>query len=803
MNISPENTILAGKISDFLIEKVVELWGIQERSWSFHLHPDYDNLASKLLGYLRCEFNPELVTSSTAWLLCYKDQPEELTWWKTSQKWKAREIRARVSFGCWLWQSTNPSDYARDLFMEEFAWESQTPIPDAKNELYFAFDVLSSWLGRVPRQSQYQQPISPVPDSRALDMIESLLRMEIIPWSYNESSSHYARFSIILKNAGRYSMDLCRQVLNRYPQIAIDNDVNNGRALEPYLTEVIYEFAAELTEENSHRFCYFGWPTGARWVIRACENVERLGLTTLVSSPKDAYDLNHAIRKIAAIKAFLPDDDLASFKLQLSSFSPATRRLVAACSPVARNYLLDDPTCVIPPAFDVFKEKFLSYNKALHIYFENSPEPDNGVLPVNEFKPLVAELGETGRKWMLEQFAQQGGQAEQALLLLKGLFGMDREKIEASIARSSQTAVKAYGLLPLPDTEPERTNDLLQRYTRICEYTNEVAKFKAGRRTNSLAAARVGLTNLAQSAGFPSPIAMEIEIMLSSSKTAETLPSIPHDSYDARIILTSTGPEIVVEKLGRPQKSVPAAMKKSNDFVMLKEKLVGIEKQFQHFIEIFEEKMVSQSPIAANDFSKMFTLPVSRWILQRLLLRNGNCIGLIDDGGSSITGSACNQVLDGNVSIIHPVQLPENEVADWKRHFVSQELESPFPQLTRDTYFLRDDEINTNDCKRFAGISVDCSTAIRKLSKLGWTATKVDYPFFYKTFPQHGVRASLLPGDGIRGFDSGDDFLIASFCFSPADSMYFNHSEPITLGKVSPIAFSEVIRDFSLAFGKL
>lgn len=800
MNISPENKILVGKISDFLIKKVVELWGVQKASWRFHLQPNHEELVLKLLEYLRSEFNPESVHYATAWFLCYKDQPEELACLVAGQKWKQQEIRAR-GFGCWLWQSAHPSDCARDLFMEEFAWESQTPIPDAKSELYFASDVLSSWLGRMPRQSEYLQPMNPVPDSRALDMIETLLKREIIPWSCYESS-HYARYSIILHKAGRYSMDLCRQVLNLYPQIAIDEHVRSRNALQPYLRDVIYEFAAELTEENSRRFCYFGWPTGARWVIRACENVERLGLTTLVSSPKDDHDRNHAIRKIAEIKDFLPDDDLSSFRSQLTRFSPTTRRLVAACSPVARNYLLDDPACALPPAFDLFKEKFLSFDKATHIYFDNSPELDNGVLPVSEFKPLVAELGETGQKWMLEQFAQEGGRAEHALLLLKGLFGMDRAKIEASIARSGQSAVKAYGLLPLPETEPERTNDLLQRYTRITEYADEALKFKAGRRTNSLAAARVGLANLAQSAGFPTPIAMEIEIMLSSSKFAESLPFISHDSYDARIILTATGPIIVVEKLGRPQKSVPAALKKCSDFLTLKEKLVTLEKQFQHFMEIFEQMMISQSPIITDDFSKMFALPVSRWILQRLLIKNGNCVGLIDESGASMTGIACNQVLEGNISIMHPIQLPENELADWKRHFVSQELASPFPQLMREIYFLPDDELNNNDCKRFAGISVDCSTAIRKLSKLGWTATKVDYPFFYKTFPQHGVRASLLPGDSIAGFDRGDDFLIDTFCFSPAESDYFSHYDPMPLGKVSPIALSEVIRDLVLAFGE-
>lgn len=784
-------------LAAFLIEKIGKLWVGQESSGHYHTHPDFENVASKLLTLLASEFGPEEVTASTAKLLCYQHRPQELEWSKVCHTWKIREKRQRISFGACLWQATYPSNFARDLFLEEFEWETQTPFPNPLwVDIGLASGVLDSWLGKPGRWlGSDVPPIRSTPDERALEMIEVILRRGLFGWSKHTKLSVYASFFFALKDSGRLEMDLFRQVLNLEPGIAT---YDYKRILERELMDAFYEFAAELNEENSRRFCHLRQPSGARWVIRACENVERLGLTTLASRPADAYDLRYAIRKIARIDDFSQGDEIASFKAELNRFSSNTRRLVAASSPVARPQLLDDPASALPEVFDRFKERFLSFNPSFSIYFDNSADPTNGVLPVSELRELATELGETGRRWMIEEFAQLGGEAQHAVLLLNGLFGIDRKKIEASITRSNQTAVKAYGLFELPAAEPARSKELLARYARIKQYAKDAGSFKAGRRTNSLAAAQAGLANLAQSAGFASATAMEIEIMLSSGGASEMPSTISFESSMVSVNLTPSGPKLVVSKGGKPQKSVPAALKKLPAFVDLEEKRAAMADQFLHFSSLFEGKMVGESPIPEAEFSKLMQLPISKWIVQRLLLRNGDFIGLLDDAGTCLDNMKETRPISGEVFIVHPVLLPEEQISAWRSRLESRGLESVFPQLAREIYLLDENEIGVSGCKRFAGRSVDCTKAVRALTGLGWTASKVDYPFFYKTYQTQGLRVSLLPGDSIASFEGGEDFLIDDFCFSSSAREYFDHYSPIPLRDVQQVVFSEVVRDLTL-----
>lgn len=794
MSASPEEQPYGSnsRIAEFVIEKVWDLWGEPRSNWGRHEHPEYEKLAAELCASLELEFGAEAATRATAELLCYKDRPQEVASWSGYATWKERERRQRVGFGCWVWQASHPSDPAQGLFAAEFDWESAHPAPQGVRENYLASDVLASWAGRVPEMLNFQsKPVRTGADPRALTLIEGILERELLPWARSRRTSLYARYLIILKSASRLDLGLCRRIVSAEPGVATDND---SRALEPELSEIVFEFAAELTEENSHRFCYFSRGSGARWVIRACENVERLGLSTLASKKADAYDRNHAIRKIADIESFAESDDLEAFQAELSRFSPATRRLVAGCSGVAREYLLATPEASLPPAFEEFKKLFLSCNRAIHIHFDNSPDPTDGVLPVAELSRLAEGLGQDGRAQMLEDFAQIGDAASNALMLLKGLFGIDRKRIEAGLSRMSQAAVKAYGLIPLPAQEPERSRELAERHARIQSYLEETANLKAGRRVNSRAAAQVALANLAQVAGFPSVLAMELELMLPEDGEVETLPSISCDPYTARIILTTGRPELEVMKQGKPQKSVPPALKKLDDFKELKLRQTELAARFEQFSKLFEESMFGVRPIPPGEFSKLLRLPVARWQLERLLLECGGCVGIIDASGSALVGLGGSHSIDGDVRIVHPILLEADTLAAWQEKIKTLGIEPPFPQLLREVHPLLPDEAELTDCIRFRGIRIDDDKAVPQLTRSGWSVGQVDYPFFYKGYPRQGLRASLIPGDAIRSLQDGDGFLIGTLCFSPIQSYYFDHYSPLPLGKVDPVVFSESIR---------
>lgn len=786
------------KISDFITEKVGELWDPLTSTWGWHQHPDGDQLSAEFLEQMHREFGEEEATRATAELLCFENRPQDLEWWATSVSWKEREKHLRVGFGAWLWQAHHPSALAQELFMREIEWQTLHPLPPFSHKPYLAGFVLTSWMGKVPSAFGFSiKPIRQAPDPRSLEMVETIIRREWLPWFSQQRESFYGQALVVLKTAGRMESDLLRHALTVAPGLAICNDVRNANALEPELSDVVYEFAAELTEENSHRFCYFSRSSGARWVIRACENAERLGLTTLASSKPDEYDRNHAIRKISDIDSFLPTDDLNEFKAELSRFSPTTRRLVAGCSAVARDYLLDDPECAMPPAFDAFKELFLSCNRAIHTYFDNSSDPTDGILPIAELLRLAEGLGEVGRAQLLEEFSQLGGQGQHAVLLLKGMFDLDRKKTEASVSRSSQAAVKAYGLYPLPADEPARGTDLAERYARIQAFAQEASKLKAGRRLNSLAAARVALANLAQVAGFRSTTAMELEIMSATGGAIEGLPAFHHESLHARIQLTPGGPELVIEKGGRVLKSVPPAIKKVAGFLAIREQVAELSERFRQFSAMLEGWMVSETPIPEEQLAKLLKLPVSRWMLERLLLTDGKNMGVIDDSGGKLGGIGDSHPITGELRIVHPVHLSSDLLATWRDHFNSRDLEPPFPQLGRETHRVLADEAEATDCTRFVGISLECNEALRKFTNVGWSHGRVDYPFFYKAFPAHGLRATLPPGNAIGSLTYGEEFLTSTLSFSPIEHYYFDHHSPLPLGQIPEIVFSEAIRDLT------
>jgi hypothetical protein len=296
-------------ISDFIIEKVGDLWGVQERSWGWHYHPDDDRLSAEFQELLEREFGSDEATRATAELLCYQNRPDELEWWMANHPWWEAEKRQRIGFGAWLWQANHPSAFGQDFFMKEAEWQTATPMPQIydRGRLYLVSHVLFSWLGMVPSMLNYQvKPRLPSPNPRGLEMVEAMIQREFQLWPLSREHL-YAESLIVLKTAGRLNLELVRQALNVAPGLATNHKVD-ASGLGQDLAEIVFEFAAELSEENSRRFCHFGWPSGGRWVIRACENVERLGLATLVS--QDDYDRNDAIRKISGIHAFLPTDDL-------------------------------------------------------------------------------------------------------------------------------------------------------------------------------------------------------------------------------------------------------------------------------------------------------------------------------------------------------------------------------------------------------------------------------------------------------------------------------------------------------------
>lgn len=171
------------QISEFIIEKVGDLWGAQTTMWGWHKHPDFDRLSAEFQDILRRECGQEEATRATAELLCYANRPQEVDKWMAGATWIESEKRLRIGFGAWLWQAHHPSAQARDLFMKEFEWQTHHPMPRFPRSFYLASFALSSWLGKIPKMLGYAaKPVRLTPDERSLEMVETIIRREWLPW---------------------------------------------------------------------------------------------------------------------------------------------------------------------------------------------------------------------------------------------------------------------------------------------------------------------------------------------------------------------------------------------------------------------------------------------------------------------------------------------------------------------------------------------------------------------------------------------------------------------------------------------
>lgn len=76
---------------------------------------------------------------------------------------------------------------------------------------------------------------------------------------------------------------------------------------------------------------------------------------------------------------------------------------------------------------------------------------------------------------------------------------------------------------------------------------------------------------------------------------------------------------------------------------------------------------------------------------------------------------------DGDrVTVVHPLQLSDEERAAWGEMLADYEIVPPFPQLGRSIHDLEPDELDERDLKRYAKAKVPAVTLVGILERTGW-----------------------------------------------------------------------------------
>src|SRR6185437_2551961 len=81
--------------------------------------------------------------------------------------------------------------------------------------------------------------------------------------------------------------------------------------------------------------------------------------------------------------------------------------------------------------------------------------------------------------------------------------------LQRMFEKRQQDIVRAAGLVPLPSNGQERTAEIAQRYQAFQEFKRTGQKFGAQRKTSEETAIRIGMENLARTAGFADPLRLQ------------------------------------------------------------------------------------------------------------------------------------------------------------------------------------------------------------------------------------------------------------------------------------------------------
>ncbi|SDY95754.1 DUF4132 domain-containing protein [Bacillus sp. 166amftsu] len=128
---------------------------------------------------------------------------------------------------------------------------------------------------------------------------------------------------------------------------------------------------------------------------------------------------------------------------------------------------------------------------------------------------------------------------------------------------------------------------------------------------------------------------------------------------------------------------------------------------------------------------------------------------------------------DTVISLIHPLELSEEERELWKEQLEDYEVIQPFPQIVREVFLAAEDEKVT--VERFGGIQINGRSLFGKLTKYGWNRGSVEdagvYYSFYKEDARTGLGAELAFEGAPVGYEEEDEVCLFEIQFYKAGTV--------------------------------
>ena len=475
-------------------------------------------------------------------------------------------------------------------------------------------------------------------------------------------------------------------------------------------------------------------------------------------------------------------------------------------------------------------ERFDDRKKAVIArYTPLSPEElNNGCFDTNWFVEVYEKLGEKNfaKLYKAAKYIADGSKHTRARKYADAATGkVDRDELEKTIAdKRNKDLLMSYGLIPLKDVQDE-----LHRYEFLQKFLKESRQFGAQRRASEAQCVQYAMKNMATTAGYADELrltlAMETELVSSNQQYFD---GMEIGEYTARILVDADGKsELALYKGagGKALKSVPAALKKDEAFLEVKEFAAKLKDQYSRCAAMFERAMEEEDAYSYEELCGLCRNPVTAGILGRLVFvgegdaqaaQTAGSAQAAKDGDAKAAGAGTDGRATGVVGtleelkaaepalspetrllVAHPITLNRlGALAGYQRLFFEKQradgTRQPFKQVFREFYPKLEEEKDASDSRLFAGYQIQPKKTVVALRGRRWVA---DYDEgLQKIFFRQDIAATI--------------YALADW-FSPADTEsptleYVSFYDRKTgkqkkLSEVPDILYSEVMRDVDLA----
>jgi len=229
-------------------------------------------------------------------------------------------------------------------------------------------------------------------------------------------------------------------------------------------------------------------------------------------------------------------------------------------------------------------------------------------------------------------------------------------------------------------------------------------------------------------------------------------------------------------------------------------------------IERLERAMVAQRSWSAEEFQRFFLEhPLVVHLARRLVwescagqapasyfrvAEDGSLANLEDDEFCPPEGSS--------VTIAHALNLGEEVTRAWADVFADYEILQPFAQLGRETFAIEPSELEAKSLARFEGAKVHYGKVLG-LEARGWRRADAEdggvIGYMTKSLGTTGTASlELDPGMVVGMLGEFPEQTLGGVNVEPGGGYggYVNPALAMALGKLTPIQFSELVRDLSL-----